>query len=235
MPLTRTVVPELLDELPPEDPRAIKSRRDLRRLNAIMGHVEYFARTFIDARIGWSFEKLVELGAGDGHFALKFARRLAPVIGPMQITLVDRLNLVSPEIQANLQKLGWQAEVVVADVFEWLPEFAGGSHTGIIANLFLHHFPEAQLRKLLAQAASQCACFVACDPHRSRFALAASRLVGLVGCNSVTRHDAVMSVRAGFRGQEISHAWPEDPDWHLQEKEVGLFSHGFIARLPHKG
>ena len=34
----RRVVAELLDELPPDDPRALRSRRDLRVVNRIMGH-----------------------------------------------------------------------------------------------------------------------------------------------------------------------------------------------------
>ena len=34
----RRVIAELLDELPPDDPRALRSRRDLRLINRIMGH-----------------------------------------------------------------------------------------------------------------------------------------------------------------------------------------------------
>ena len=36
LPMNRIVQPELLDELPPDDPRAMRSRRDLRRINAWM-------------------------------------------------------------------------------------------------------------------------------------------------------------------------------------------------------
>ena len=34
--MKRIVQPELLDALPPDDPRAVRSRRDLRRVNAWM-------------------------------------------------------------------------------------------------------------------------------------------------------------------------------------------------------
>jgi hypothetical protein len=34
----RLVQPEILDTLPPDDPRALRSRRDLRRVNAWMGN-----------------------------------------------------------------------------------------------------------------------------------------------------------------------------------------------------
>jgi hypothetical protein len=61
-------------------------------------------------------------------------------------------------------------------------------------------------------------------------ALQASRLLGLIGCNEVTRHDAVVSVRAGFVDQELSALWPERTRWHLQEEAAGLFSHCFVAQ-----
>jgi hypothetical protein len=72
--------------------------------------------------------------------------------------------------------------------------------------------------------------FIACEPRRSAPALAASRLVGLIGCNGVTRHDAVASVRAGFTGSELSALWPAGPGWKLHEGAAGLFSHRFMAR-----
>ena len=50
-----------------------------------------------------------------------------------------------------------------------------------------------------------------------------------LGCNDVTRHDAAVSVRAGFREAEISAVWPSGP-WSLREEARGLFSHLFVAR-----
>ena len=55
----------------------------------------------------------------------------------------------------------------------------------------------------------------------------AAKLVGLIGCNSVTRHDAVVSVRAGFTNRELSDLWPTQGAWLLQEQRAGLFSHLF--------
>jgi hypothetical protein len=50
-----------------------------------------------------------------------------------------------------------------------------------------------------------------------------------LGCNDVTRHDAVASVHAGFRDQEISEHWPRNPDWITDETTAGLFLHRFVA------
>jgi hypothetical protein len=46
----------------------------------------------------------------------------------------------------------------------------------------------------------------------------------------VTRHDAVVSIRAGFAGREICELWPDRKSWDLTEQNAGLFSHLFIAR-----
>jgi hypothetical protein len=60
--------------------------------------------------------------------------------------------------------------------------------------------------------------------------LAGSRLVGLIGCNDVTRHDAPASVKAGFTGAELTRAWPDQAGWLVREWRSGPFSHAFTAR-----
>ena len=94
----------------------------------------------------------------------------------------------------------------------------------------LHHFEPPRLAKLLAHVAQAAPLFVACEPRRDRFALAGSRMLWAIGCNDVSRHDAVVSVHAGFNGRELSEAWPEPPAWTLHEQRIGLFTHGFVAR-----
>ncbi|HEX3890808.1 MAG TPA: FAD-dependent monooxygenase, partial [Verrucomicrobiae bacterium] len=49
-------------------------------------------------------------------------------------------------------------------------------------------------------------------------------------CNNVTRHDAIVSVRAGFSGEELSALWPDKKNWRLTERHSGLFSHLFVAQ-----
>jgi hypothetical protein len=112
-------------------------------------------------------------------------------------------------------------------VFDWLT--ASGQAGVISANLFLHHFSEPELARLLNLVATRCQGFIACEPRRSLTSLVASRLLGLIGCNGVTRHDAVISVRAGFSGKELSRLWPKDRPWMATERKAGLFSHAFVA------
>jgi hypothetical protein len=100
----------------------------------------------------------------------------------------------------------------------------------MLANLFLHHFHEAQLAELLRGAARQTRVFIAAEPRRSPRSLLFSRLLCLIGCNRVTRHDAPVSVRAGFTGSELLRLWPDGQGWTLQERPAGWFSHLFVAQ-----
>ena len=233
--MDRIVLPEILDELPPADPRAIGSRRDLRRINGVMGNAGVLAAALRAAGTGPTAPaRCAELGAGDGALALALARRLAPAWPGVAVTLVDRRPAVTAGTLAGFTQLGWTATVVAADVFAWLDQAAAETDV-IVANLFLHHFPEADLRRLLARAAARTRLFAACEPRRSPFALAASGLVGLLGANAVTRHDAVVSVRAGFTGAELSARWPA-AGWTLREGGARAFSHVFTAaRAPRPG
>jgi len=212
----RVVEPEWLDTMPPDDPRARRSRRDLARLNAIMRNAGLVARELRGIRLG----RIAEIGAGDGGFAVRLAQR---VRGPGSFVLLDRQR---SQLPAPVE--GWRFEAAVHDALEWLEDERTGAFDAIVANLFLHHFDDAALGRLLAAVARRTSRFVACEPRRSAFALAGSRLVGLAGCNDVTRHDAVASVRAGFRASEISALWPT-PGWRLEERARGLFSHLFTA------
>ena len=99
-----------------------------------------------------------------------------------------------------------------------------------MANLFLHHFSDAQLAELFRAVGQAARLFVAVEPRRAAWPLECSRLLWAVGCNAITRHDAAASVRAGFAGHELSALWRGDDRWILTEKPAGLFSHVFVAR-----
>ena len=219
----RRVEPEWLDQLPAGDPRAMRSRRDLVRVNALMANAGIVARE-LPPGLG----HFAEIGAGDGAFALRLARALPPVGPGATFTLLDRQAIVPRDVRCGLADRGWTPRLVESDVFAWLRDPATPSFDAIVANLFLHHFERDALAEMLRLAARKANRFVACEPRRSQAALIGSRLLGVVGCNDVTRHDAVVSVRAGFRDGEISSLWPAE-GWTLREGARGLFSHGFVA------
>ena len=226
--MKRILQPELLDSLPENDPRAVRSRRDLRRVNAWMRNHSIMARALESSLNGHALRLITELGAGDGHFLLRIAQKTASNWTGVNATLLDRQKNVSAGTLAAFAKSGWHAEVVVEDVLAWSP--APGSGRAIIANLFLHHLENEQLAQLLQKICRSSRLFVAIEPRRFARPAFVGPLLRLIGCNDVTRHDAVISIRAGFAGNELSALWPDKTNWRLTERPAGLFSHLFIAR-----
>jgi hypothetical protein len=236
--MPRTVAAETLDHLAPDDPAARQSRRDLVRVHRAMGTRSIVSRglqALVSPERASAPLRILELGAGDGSLLLGVAGSLAPGWPQVQLSLLDRQDIVTPATLAGFADLGWSAQVEAADVLAWaaIPHDAAPSPRWdlITTSLFLHHFEGGDLDLLLASAGSRCDRFFACEPSRSWLALAGSHLVGAIGANAVTREDAVLSVHAGFRCDEISARWPQaSGPWQMRESDAGLFSHCFSAR-----
>ncbi len=239
--LPRTVAAETLDGLAADDPKAIRSRRDLRRVHRVMGTrsmVLQALRGMTALHHKPEPVRVLELGAGDGSLMLGVARTLAAEWPTVELTLLDAQPLIHPDTVKDYAALGWTAVSHVGDVFDWVSDDTDRMRTGqaslswdlILCNLFLHHFEGAQLAQLLAVIAQRSDLFFACEPRRKWVALAGSHLVGAIGANAVTREDAVLSVHAGFSSTELSALWPGSPPaWQIQEYSAGLFSHCFRA------
>lgn len=232
--MNRLVQPELLDTLPPDDPRAIGSRRDLCRINWWMGNHGIMAGA-LRSHLPQAPTQITELGAGDGNFLLGVVQQFQtgqisdpPHPFSAKATLLDLQKILTAKTRSAFGRLGWQAEPVVADVFDWSP--AGDAKLVVVANLFLHHFEDARLAELLDKVSQNARLFVAIEPHRFGWPSLVGSLLWFIGCNDVTRHDAVISIRAGFLDREISALWPDKANWELIERRAGLFSHVFIAR-----
>ncbi|WP_062203362.1 methyltransferase domain-containing protein [Aureimonas sp. AU12] len=223
----RRLSPEILDDLAESDPRAVASRGDLRRLNVLMGN-PWIIAGLLARHVEAPPRRILEIGAGDGAFMLRVARRLAKRWPKVELTLLDRQDLLTPERRAAFAAIGWSVEVLQADVFEGLA--AAERFDAVTANLFLHHFDDAALRTLFERIASITPVFVATEPWRAGFPLMASRMLRVIGANDVTRHDAPASVRAGFRGRELSGLWPADAGFALEERRRGPFTQAFAAK-----
>lgn len=226
--MLRSVEPEWLDILPADDPGAQRSRRDLQRVNAWMGHPQILGRIlnrFIQLKPSFT---VIDLGGGDGHLMLRLARGLD--WRDVRLTIVDRQDLITRETREAFAALTWSVETVVADIRDWLARPSNDQTDFMIANLVLHHFTDDELAACLQGVAKRARVFVACEPRRAHRALVGARLLWLIGCNAVSLHDAWTSVRAGFMGMELSQLWPTDNDCNLQEYAAGLFTHCFLAQ-----
>ncbi len=225
----RRIEPEILDELPADDPEAQASRGDLRRINRLMGHGRLFRKAWARSLMGASGPlRIVELGAGDGAF---LAEHLPAAVAGSELVLVDRTPAVDASVRQKLADKGWALQVLEADALGALEGEALDCDL-MFANLFLHHFDSGALKRLFARASKLSVRFIALEPRRNRFALAlAATGLPLLGCNRVTRHDAKVSVRAGFSARELSQLWPRPEQWQLLEQREGLFTHTFTASI----
>lgn len=207
--MKREVLPEILDSLPPDDPRAIRSRRDLKRLNFCMGN-ERWIRSILAQNINLAKKGIVEIGAGNGDL-LKTLAPLAPTAG---------LDL-QPRPEGLPSEIKWHP----GNLFEQPSLPSGGV---LLANLFLHHFEPDDL-KTVGALMEPFELLVLSEPLRSRRALTLSQCVTpLVG--SVTRHDMPVSIRAGFTMGELPTYLGLSDSWKVTETTSGLGAIRIIAR-----
>jgi SAM-dependent methyltransferase len=238
----RRLEPELLDELPPDEPRAIRSRLDLQRVHRAMGSLAILRRLFAGLKDTTPPQRILELGAGDGSLLLRLARTRHAEWPGVELTLLDRQSLISSATLAAFQDLGWQVRCLTTDVLSWSrevnkPSSSVARYDLCVASLFLHHFDLPELKLLLRAVAARSDAFIACEPRRGWLAGVASRLIGVLGVNAVTRGDAVKSVAAGFRGEELTQLWRDANgpasrvrgNWQLEEFAAPPFTHCFVA------
>ena len=228
--MKRRVEPEVLDSLLPQDPRARRARRDLRRVHRAMRSLSILKTAIADMPLDAPPRRIIEIGAGDGSLMLRLGRSLGSRWANVELTLLDRADVVDAKTRKEYQRLGWTMRVHCGDVFAWADTAPQTTYDLCVANLFLHHFEDSCLARLLRAVANRTDAFLACEPRRDRFSRLASRCIGLIGGNAVTREDAVKSVDAGFNGHELSECWRgANGAWTLREHRAFPFSHCFSA------
>src|SRR5215469_13796414 len=139
MSFPRRVEPELLDQLPAADPRAIRARRDVRRANTLMMNAGIMAAALLEHGAGFKPRRIVDLGSGDGQFMLRVARRLAPRWPDVTVILQDKQDIVSRPTRDAFAGLRWRVETSATDVFDFLAHAPSSSLDVVTCNLFLHH------------------------------------------------------------------------------------------------
>ncbi|TIS85710.1 methyltransferase domain-containing protein [Mesorhizobium sp.] len=224
----RQLAPEILDGLAADDPRALASRRDLRRINALMFQAKIMA-SLLRKFVPTPPRRILEIGAGDGAFMLAVARRMAGQWSEVELVMLDRVDLVTADLRSNFDRLGWAIEGITADVFDWAEAAEDERFDAITVNLVLHHFDDEQLVRLFTLMMPKAPLLLATEPLRGQLALTAARLLPAIGANDVTRNDAAQSVRAGFRGSELSDLWRAVNGKPIEERRAGLFSHVFVG------
>jgi hypothetical protein len=184
----RVIVPELLDHAEPSE--AQLSLRDLVWINRYLGGYHIVRKVFGDlVRRDQAFTVL-DVGAASGDMGAALRRAFPRAI----VTSLDARDL-------HLHRAAYPK--LVGDAFH-LP-FAPHSFDYTFSSLFLHHFPDDAVVRLLEQfgAVSRRA-VVAIDLDRGPFGyhfVPATRW--LLGWHPITVHDAPASVQAAFKPAEL--------------------------------
>lgn len=210
----RLVLPEILDSLASDDPRANRSRRDLGRINTLMGNYRWIAGKMHSADRATPHH-WIESGAGAGSLATA----LFPFPG-----LVTGLDL-APRPSHWPASWEWRQ----GDLFETLPTALSDDRpSGFIANLFLHHFDDtglATLGEILDDSVSR---LLFVEPARETlFRVLGYGLFPFV--NDVTWHDLQVSIGAGFRHGELATTLALGPSWSIRETVTPLGAYRFEA------
>lgn len=195
--LERVVEPEILDGMDPSDPEAVASRRDLRRINFLMGNERWILRQ-VRSQSGAAAGGIVELGAGEGWLA----NRLSSFGETTGFDLAPRPERLRGEV-------AWrQGDVLAAEGLE------GGL---LVANLFLHHF-EAEELAAIGRLARGFQRLVFTEPLRTESALRLGNAMRPF-VSRVTRHDMPVSIRAGFVPGELARLLGLAPvRWRISER-----------------
>ena len=178
----RKLTPELLDHLHHDDPGAIRARRDLRRINAFMGNERW-----ISSVIPEDSKQITEIGAGDGHLLFRLAREYPGAT----ITAYD----LAPRPTELPADLNW----IQGDLFSQPPPSSGGL---LIANLFLHHFTDAQMGGL-GKWMGYFDTIIINEPLRATLPKVMGKLASPF-IHPITRHDMRVSIEAGFIPGELA-------------------------------
>ena len=208
--VARRVDPELLDELPFDDPEAIRSRRELGLINWLMGNFRWIREELEESGAA----RVVELGSGDGAFLKSLADTGLELVG------ID----LAPRPDALPGRIDW----VQGDAREVLGS-ALRPKTVVVANHLLHQFEDEELAALGA-AMQDCEQVLACEPLRAlRTRVQGVSLWPLL--NRVTRYDMLVSIRAGFRRGELPELLGlEGPEWAREERCTGRGAYRLSAR-----
>ncbi|MEM9444207.1 MAG: class I SAM-dependent methyltransferase [Verrucomicrobiota bacterium] len=211
--MKREVLPEILDSLPENDPEAISNRKDLHRINILMGNYRWIVNQIVRHRK--NCERILELGAGTGELG-KFLYQENP-----RLSEYTGLDLISKPSSWPSEWLWWKGDIM--DFREW-------EHYQVcVVNLFLHHLDDCELRKL-GEKLKGFRVIIAGELIRRPIFQKLLKLTRIWGAGQVTLHDGHVSIQAGFIEKELPQLLGLDENlWQVVIKQSLLGSYRMLA------
>lgn len=203
--MQRRLSPELMDA--PDAPR--KTLADalayLRWVNRRLGGVRALVANLERWSVSWPKGReitLLDVGTGSGDIPLEAVRWARSRGFSLRATGIDN-HATTVELARDYCKDEPGVEILQANALDLRTRFATRQFDYVHAGLFLHHLRDLSVLQVLAGMERVARVGVVwSDLHRSRFHRVMVNAF-LIGANEMVRHDARVSVEAGFTRREV--------------------------------
>ena len=200
----RIYVEEMLDEGIGTDDDVARSLSDLRRINRFLGGTRVVLDALSSAFAAGSPSTLSLLDVGTGSADIPGA--VAGWCGARGVTpMIVGLDLSERNIRVSRNQLGVNSQVQLIQADSMHLPFLPGSFDFVTASLFLHHFEDADVTRLLrdfGRVAKRAV--IVNDLVRNLVPYYFTRLTGPILARSfLTRNDGPVSVLRGFTADEL--------------------------------
>jgi hypothetical protein len=186
-------------------------------INALMGNHRWILRHLY--QLMGPDERLLEIGSGDGSLVQKIDRLRIPT----RPSLLSALDHVPAPVDLPDSCIWHQA-----DVFDRLNIIEDSDL--LVASLFLHHFEPDELARIGRSIARGPRVVLACEPVRRPIHKSQLLALRIMRLHPVTRHDACVSIEAGFRGAELPSFLNLDSDrWQITLSETLFGAYRMLA------
>ncbi|MET4105638.1 methyltransferase domain-containing protein [Hymenobacter sp. UYP22] len=196
----RATQPELMDDLTLASDELRQNLDELETINTWLGGYAPVLNALARLRPHYPTDRplrIADLGSGGGDTLRQIARWARQQGLAVELTGVDANAFMLEYARQKCQDYP-EIRFVQADIFS--PEFRQQPFDILTASLFCHHFPDAELARMLAQWQQQAGLAVIInDLHRHPLAYySIQTLTRLLGGSRLVRHDAPLSVARAF-------------------------------------
>jgi hypothetical protein len=233
---TRAIQPEFLDSLDCDPQLAFSSYKFMELINRFAGGtktVKNFLEKEFSRNGGNRSMRILDMGSGTCDIPLaitKWARKRSQII---EFTCIETNETALKIASENIKKSGFDSiELKHENIFEFncrqYFDYAIGS-------MFFHHFQDQQILTLIKKLSSYVLRGILINDLRRNF-------MCFAGCSALVcflpkdlKHDALLSIRKGFKSDELNRLLSNVEDAHVDVRNQSFSRVAAVIRFDHKG
>jgi len=200
--------PEIMDDFSVTDERLTVALRDIRVTNRLLGGYGPSHRAIRALLTGSGPHRVLDLGSGSADYPAHLVQWSDAQDLDIRVDALEANPVTARHARSYLNRtlpprLRSRVRVICADVFDYAPDDT--AYDIAHAGLFLHHFPDDDIVRLLGRMRTLCPHgLVINDLHRHPLAYASIWfLARLLPTSPMYQHDAPLSVRRAFTQDEL--------------------------------